>query len=26
MMIESIKRQEDVTVPILKELGTYVGN
>jgi tripartite-type tricarboxylate transporter receptor subunit TctC len=26
MMIESIKRQEEVTVPILKELGTYVGN
>jgi tripartite-type tricarboxylate transporter receptor subunit TctC len=26
LMIESIKRQEEVTIPILKELGTYVGN
>jgi tripartite-type tricarboxylate transporter receptor subunit TctC len=26
LMIGSIKRQEEVTVPILKELGTYVGN
>jgi len=26
LMIQSIKRQEEVTVPILKELGTYVGN
>ena len=26
LMTESIKRQEEVTVPILKELGTYVGN
>jgi tripartite-type tricarboxylate transporter receptor subunit TctC len=26
IMRDSIKRQEEVTVPILKELGTYVGN
>ena len=26
LMAESIKRQEEITVPILKDLGIYVGN